>query len=75
MHGDVVRLAPRDDVPAWNVEVLVRSAPDRAPAPQHDRSGPPQVATAAYRRNWQAVFGGTEADAAPADPGAQPELN
>jgi hypothetical protein len=54
--ADVVRLSPRDDAPAWNVEVLVPRT-DPPARPPSARRGPPQVATAGYRRNWEAMFG------------------
>jgi hypothetical protein len=57
LHGDVVKLTPRQDLPAWNVEVLVRRERRPSEPPPPPRSGPPQIATAAYRENWQAVFG------------------
>jgi hypothetical protein len=46
IHGEVVRLHPREDR-LYNVEVVV-------PAPA--RSGPPRVTTKAYRERWDAVF-------------------
>lgn len=52
VHGDVVRLTPRQEHDRlFDVEVLVKS-PSRS-----DRSGPAQVATDAYRTNWEAIFG------------------
>jgi hypothetical protein len=51
IHGDVVSLKPREDQPgAYDVDVKV-AAP--APAP---KSGPAQVATAAYRSSWTRIF-------------------
>lgn len=46
--SELVRLRPRDDGPAWNVEVVVPR--------QRALAGPPQVATATYRANWSATF-------------------
>jgi len=47
--GDVVKLSPREEhALLFDVEVL-HATP---------RSGPPQVATRAYRDGWEAVFGG-----------------
>jgi hypothetical protein len=59
--GDLVKLTPRKEHGLlFNVEVLAsagrpktESAPSRAPA----RPGPAQVATDAYRANWDAIFG------------------
>lgn len=54
LTGDLVRLTPREEhARLFDVEVLVE-APRPAP-PQ--RSGPAQVATDAYRSNWEAIFG------------------
>ena len=54
VHGEVVKLSPRQEhAQLFDVDVLV-PAVDRADA---SRSGPPQVATDAYRRNWDAIFG------------------
>lgn len=53
VHGEVVKLSPREDhAQLFDVDVLL-------PAPQAEasRSGPPQVATDAYRKNWDAIFG------------------
>ena len=54
VHGEVVKLSPREEHgQLFDVDVLV-PAVDRAEA---SRSGPPQVATDAYRKNWDAIFG------------------
>jgi hypothetical protein len=62
LHGDLVRLRPREDHERlFDVEVLMeapRGAADDAP-----RSGPAQVATDAYRTNWEAIFGRREEEA------------
>lgn len=47
LGAELVRLKPRADGPAWDVEVVV---------PRRALSGPPQVATAQYRANWSATF-------------------
>ncbi len=53
IHGEMVRLSPRKDHERlFDVEVLV---PRQETAAQ--RSGPAQVASTAYRRNWEAIFG------------------
>jgi hypothetical protein len=55
VHGDVVRLRPRSEHGLlFDVEVLVEG-PKAAGEPT--RSGPAQVATDAYRTNWEAIFG------------------
>jgi hypothetical protein len=55
IHGEVVKLTPREDhKQLFNVDVLV-PGPKRLPS--EARSGPPQVATDAYRENWRAIFG------------------
>lgn len=73
IHGEVVQLKPRGEAPGvCDVSVLVpsrqpaparpstppaerASAAPRAPAGPHQ--GPPQVATPAYRSNWDRIFG------------------
>ncbi len=51
IHGEVVTLHPRKDLPVvCDVEVDV-------PAPATlRRGGPPQVATDTYRKNWDVIF-------------------
>jgi hypothetical protein len=57
--GEVVRLKPREDAPAiCNVEVLHEGPPRRS-------TKPPQVASTAYRKNWDAIFGAAEAEPSP----------
>ncbi len=57
--ADLVRLLPRDGSPLlWDVEVVYQRSDEEAPAEggHRARSGPAQVATEAYRRNWDALF-------------------
>ena len=57
--GELVRLRPRKGSPLlWDVETLYDQREQKKPAesPQAARSGPAQVATDTYRRNWDAVF-------------------
>jgi hypothetical protein len=56
IHGEVVRLRPREHFPMiCDVEVEVpRSARSE---PSSSTSGPAQVATETYRKNWDAVYG------------------
>ena len=64
--GEIVRLERRaDGAGVFDVKVECK-LPDGAATPQAttDRSpaspnGPPQVATRAYRENWELVFGGS----------------
>ncbi|MSP26554.1 MAG: hypothetical protein EXR75_15680 [Myxococcales bacterium] len=75
LHGEVVRLAQRSEhARLFDVEVLYDGR--RAGTERDERSGgaqlrattdgPPQISSAAYRTNWQRVFGGTdERDEAP----------
>lgn len=51
LYGEVVALRPRDGAPPFVRDVEVVMAP-----PPRDRSGPAQVATAAYRSGWDATF-------------------
>jgi hypothetical protein len=54
IHGEMVRLCPRKEHERlFDVEVLV---PKPEPAASQ-RSGPAQVATHAYRQNWESIFG------------------
>lgn len=60
IHGDVVRLKPREGEPrVFDVETLLERPKLEAHAA--DRSGPAQIATDAYREGWDAIFG-TEAN-------------
>ena len=53
IHGEVVRLKPRPELPRV-CDVEVECA---APAvPGGDRKGPAQVATDVYRQNWETIF-------------------
>ncbi len=54
IHGEVVRLRPRENQPlVCDVEVQV---PSQSPAVSNT-SGPAQVATETYRKNWDAIYG------------------
>lgn len=51
IHGEVVRLKPRQDTP------LVCDVKVEMPAPSEPKSaGPAQVASAQYRKNWDAIY-------------------
>jgi hypothetical protein len=54
IHGEVVRLSPRSEMPRV-CDVEVQYTP---PASKTDggRKGPAQVASDVYRKNWDAVF-------------------
>jgi hypothetical protein len=55
IHGEVVRLRPREHSPlVCDVEVEVPAPTQSAPAVT---SGPAQVATESYRKNWDAIYG------------------
>jgi hypothetical protein len=57
IHGEVVRLRPREHSPlVCDVEVEVPAPAHAAPA---ITSGPAQVATETYRKNWDAIYGRT----------------
>jgi hypothetical protein len=57
IKGEVVKLRQRSEHPRlFDVDVLMAGEPAR-PAPV-ERSGPAQIATDAYRDNWEAIFGG-----------------
>jgi hypothetical protein len=55
IHGEVVRLRPRENAPlVCDVEVEVAHPQAAALAAN---SGPAQVATDNYRKNWEAIYG------------------
>ena len=63
IHGEVVRLSPREGEPRlFDAQTLVE-APEARGADKGDRQGPPQFATDAYRRGWEAIFDGNSAPA------------
>lgn len=50
-NGEIVKLAPRAESPrVCDVEVVAKIGAERG-------SGPPQVATSAYRESWERIFG------------------
>ncbi len=62
IHGEVVRLRPRPQAPlVCDVEVEVdaaaRDSSRRSERSRAVSSGPAQVATDTYRKNWDAVYG------------------
>ena len=65
IHGEVVRLRPRARAPfVCDVEVEFagparEEEARRAPESLGTNSGPAQVATESYRKNWDAVYGRT----------------
>jgi hypothetical protein len=57
--GEVVRLEQRAEAPSLydvHVECKIPAAP-AAPVDRSQGGGPPQVATRAYRENWDLTFG------------------
>jgi hypothetical protein len=55
IHGEVVRLRQRENTPlVYDVEVEVPAPAQTASA---SSSGPAQVATDTYRKNWDAIYG------------------
>lgn len=55
LHGDLVRLTPRKEHERlFDVETVIARS-EAAPALGH--AGPAQVASDAYRDNWEAIFG------------------
>lgn len=60
LHGDLVKLKPRKEHERlFDVETLVSREEVSAPK-QMGHAGPAQVATDAYRENWEAIFGTRE---------------
>lgn len=60
IHGEVVKLTPRADLPLlFDAETQV-STGETKPEPNSEPrrgSGPAQVSTATYRKGWDAIFG------------------
>ena len=59
IHGELVRLNRRAEHPLlFDVDVLHDARPKVEARPQPTKlSGPPQVATEAYREGWELIFG------------------
>src|SRR5579864_3762253 len=58
--GEVVRLERRADAPALfdvHVECVIPPVASAPPTERASGDGPPQVATPAYRENWELTFG------------------
>jgi hypothetical protein len=57
IHGEVVRLRPREQFPMiCDVEVEM-AAPAQSTPGAATTGGPAQVATETYRKNWDAIYG------------------
>lgn len=57
IHGEVVRLRPREQFPMiCDVEVEM-PAPGQPPVGAATTGRPAQVATETYRKNWDAIYG------------------
>jgi hypothetical protein len=68
LTGEMVKLSPRKDhEQIFDVEVLVSKEQVQGGAAR-SLSGPAQVATAAYRSNWDAIFGSVEEPSSEPDP-------
>ena len=61
LHGELVRLRPREGTPLLDVEVLHDARPRAL-------GRPPKVATKAFRSGWDRIFGEGAADAIDATP-------
>jgi hypothetical protein len=58
IHGEVVRLRPREHSPlVCDVEIELPAPAQSAASPALPTSGPAQVATDTYRKNWDAIYG------------------
>jgi len=56
LQGELVRLSARPDAPRlYDVEVMVSR--EEIASARRGHAGPAQVATEAYRENWDAIFG------------------
>ena len=57
LSGEVVKLHPREGSPRiCDVEVQLSDKELRSLSPGTGRGGPPQVASASYRKNWDAIW-------------------
>jgi hypothetical protein len=56
IHGEVVRLKPRETCPLVCDVTVDVPQPEPAALPARDKKGPAQVATEAYRANWDAIW-------------------
>jgi hypothetical protein len=54
VHGEVVRLSPRPELPVLFDAETVMEAP--ATSKGESRAGPAQVASDRYRKNWDAIW-------------------
>lgn len=54
IHGELVRLSPRDEPNLYDVEVLHDAR--RSEARDSEAAGPAQVASSAYRKGWDRLF-------------------
>ncbi|MGC4113926.1 MAG: hypothetical protein QM765_04570 [Myxococcales bacterium] len=58
IRGEVVKLKAREEHPQlFDVETVLPRDEQTASAPAADHSGPPQVASEQYRKNFEAIFG------------------
>lgn len=62
IHGDLVRLKPREEPGLYDVQVehTAPQATDVAGRAPEERSGPAQVANDDYRRGWNRLFGASK---------------
>lgn len=63
IHGELVRLSPREEPNLYDVDVLHDARPPDARPPdarpearEPDGAGPAQVASSAYRKGWDRLF-------------------
>ncbi len=64
LHGELVRLTPREDAPALCDVTVLHDA-------KGDRSRPSQVATNSYRQRWTEIFGDKSEPASISPPGSK----
>lgn len=64
LHGDVVKLKPREATPQiCDVEVTYKLPRAEAAESAEAHVGPAKVTTSAYRSSWDRIFGGRTNDA------------
>jgi hypothetical protein len=56
IHGELVRLRPREEPNLYDVDVLHDARRHDAGTPAPEAGGPAQVASSAYRKGWDRLF-------------------
>jgi hypothetical protein len=57
LHGELVKLAPREGTPLFDVEVLHDARSHTSPAREQGLGRPARVASARFREGWDRIWG------------------